>query len=235
MYHRLYEGIDLPVVLDDVDDAFTDPQKKNLLKELLENDELKTASWGSGVTHRDQQGQPLPKTFSTRSRFAIIGNTISKRNEANLGAILSRAFCIEFVPTVYEVHKYVSEWFPDEEIFSYVGDNLHKIIEPDVRDYGQALKLKIHGEDWKSLLLSRWLEDERLVVVAQILADKSLTYDQQVARFKAQTGQSRRTYAYRLAQLRELRGTDALIEPVSPDDLKLQKPSSNAGPAREAA
>jgi hypothetical protein len=236
MYRSLHQGCDLPVVLDDVDDALTDARKKNLLKEVLENDDVKIASWGTSATHRDEDGNELPKSFATRSRFCVLGNKITGHHEANLGAILSRAFCIEFAPTIHEVHAYVAEWFPDEEIHWFVGQNLPLIIAPDIRDYVQALKFKRHGEDWRDMLLARWLDDPQLVVVARIESDRTLaTFDQRVSKFMSRTGKSRRTFAYHLAELRRLRGTAQPVKAVAAEQIKLRNPvpDRHAAPAVE--
>src|SRR5206468_434680 len=93
----------------------------------------------------------------------------------HLSALLSRAFCLEFMPTIHEVHTYVGGWFEDKEIYQFVGENLPLIIDIDIRDYVHAQKMKLHGEDWKAMLLERWVEDARLVPVLQILGDSTLT------------------------------------------------------------
>ena len=225
MYKLFWKGKDKLIVIDDVDDALTDPRKKTLLKEALENEEEKEVSWGSATDRLvDEAGNVIPTSFETTSRFCVIGNKLTARVEEHLSALLSRAFCVEFRPTIYEVHKYVGEWFTDEEVYDFVGENLPLIIDIDVRDYNQALKFKRHGEDWKQMLRGRWTEDARLVPVLTILADPTLRSSgrRRVERYVQMTGNSRRTFMYLQAEIRRLRGTDEDVEPVK---LKLRRNS----------
>jgi hypothetical protein len=155
-YRDLWRLRHLPIVLDDVDNILTDRQMKTMLKRLMEEERTKTASWGKLTTINDEYGNEIPNRFTTRSNFCIILNKLQSEHEAHLSAILSRAVILRFVPSVGEVHRYVGEWFADEEVYAYIGDHLQWIETPDIRLYGKARKLKANGMDWRSMLHHHW-------------------------------------------------------------------------------
>jgi hypothetical protein len=128
--------------------------------------------------------------------------------EANISAVLDRAFLIRFEPSVHEVHLEVGKWFKDQEVFKYIGKRLSLIPEASMRWYVKAGEMHRLGADWKSWLLRAWLpEDPKLAMVAEILNDPKLqTADQRAKRFGELGGGSRATFMRKQAEWRRLRG-----------------------------
>lgn len=205
MYRKLFACRDLPVLIDDVHDALREKDKRSLLMSLTENEQLKTICWESSSGRLvTEEGDAIPTRFQTRSRTCVLTNHLGEIDKY-MAPLISRAFVIEFCPSKDEIHRYAARWFDDVEIHDFVGQHLPVIADLDLRDYGQALTLKRHGEDWKQMLLNRWTDNSKLSVVMQVIADPTLaTFEQRVDQFHRQTGASRRTFAYLLAKLRRL-------------------------------
>jgi len=199
LYCRLYEYRDRPVVLDDVDDLYTDKAGLRLLKSLCQTTPYKIVRWDSDAyTLRLKE---IPTQFSTASKVAIIANQWKTLNE-HVAAIEDRGHVVLFEPTAEEVHRRTAEWFRDDEIFEFVGRHLCLIESPSMRDYYKAVEKKRAGLDWRAALLQRWLSPTTRVV-AQLLADQSYPNEKaRIAAFQGITGRVRSQYFYHKRKLR---------------------------------
>lgn len=179
LYCRLFEYCDRPVVLDDVDDLYTDKAGVRLLKSLCQTTPQKTVRWDSDAS--SLKLNEIPTRFSTTSKVAIIANQWKTLNE-NVAAIEDRGHVVLFEPTAEAVHLRTADWFGDQEIYDYVGRYLHLIKKPSMRDYYKAAEKKHAGLDWRGGLLQRWLRPPTRIV-AQLLANES--YPNEMARIEA--------------------------------------------------
>lgn len=206
LYMTLHEHADEPVVLDDVDSLFADKAAVNLLKCLCNTDAVRTVFWGKRSHELDEHG--VPRRFQTTSRICILANTI-KNVEANLGAVLDRAFVIRFEPSVHEVHREVGTWFGDREVHEFIGQHFSLIPAASMRWYVKASEMHRLGADWEGWLIRQWTQQDRLLAtVAEVLADATITTAaQRVRRFKELSGGSRATYMRKQAEWRRLRGS----------------------------
>jgi len=199
LYCRLYESRNRPVVLDDVDELYTDKAAVRLLKSLCQTVRQKTVRWDSDA--RTLRSEEIPTHFVTTSRVIIIANQWRTLNE-NVAAIEDRGHVVVFEPASEEVHSRTARWFDDQEIFEFFGRHLHLIEKPSMRDYYKAAEKKRAGLDWRSALLQRWLPPTTRIV-AELVADDS--YPSETARieaFQQRTGQVRSQYFYHKRKLR---------------------------------
>lgn len=192
LYCRLYQHVDRPVVIDDVDGLFGDKQAVSLMKSLCQTDEVKHLGWGKLNAYMREEA--IPNTFATKSRVAILANKMESIEE-NLAAVLDRAFVVNFAPSVQEVHREVGTWFKDKEIYNFIGENLKSITTPSMRYYKKSQQLKGVGSDWKSWLLEVWGEDPKMTLIAKVLNDPSLKNSKaREAKFAELGGGTRNTY-----------------------------------------
>lgn len=149
----------------------------------------------SNLTMNDRE---VPASFVTTSNVILIANEWRTVNPS-VRAFEDRAIILHFDPPKAEVHRRVSEWFEDREVYSFVEQILPCIAEVSMRHYCKGSQLRRAGmPDWRSSLLQMVLPDPRMACVVALQHDTSLTSDQdRVDRFVAMTGCSRATY-YRI-------------------------------------
>jgi hypothetical protein len=179
MYAKLYRHRDEFVVIDDVDALYADRSGVRLLKCLCQTEEEKTVAWHSDARSLERQG--IPREFTTKSRVAIIANdwrTLDK----NVAALQDRGHVLLFQPGAAEVHKKAGTFFDDQEIYEWMGKNLHRVKEPSLRHYVRAKELKAAGMDWTEVLASEG-ENPRARLAAELLS--SATYATTAARVQA--------------------------------------------------
>lgn len=198
LYLRLYEQRHAPVVIDDVDHLFTDKAGVRLLRSLCQTTPAKTLRWDSDA--HTLKAKDIPNAFQTTSNVAIVANEWRTLNQ-NVAAVEDRAHLVLFAPTPLDVHLRVADWFWDQEIFDFIGRQLHIIEIPSMRDYIKAAEKKQAGLDWKGPLLQRWSEPITRLV-ARLLDDPSFKTEQErVEAFTAQSGQVRSQYFYHKKRL----------------------------------
>jgi tRNA A37 threonylcarbamoyladenosine biosynthesis protein TsaE len=78
LYRELFEHRGDVLVIDDVDQLYSDRDAVGLLKCLCQSEEVKTVAWHSASSKLAKAGIPLE--FDTRSKVAIIGNTWKQAN-----------------------------------------------------------------------------------------------------------------------------------------------------------
>lgn len=117
LYRQLWEYRNQPVVLDDLDRLYADPDCVRLLKPLCNTVRVKSLHWLTNLTMNDGT---VPSSFSTCSSVILIANEWKGLN-ANVRALEDRAIILHFCPSNDEVHLKVREWFDDPEVYEFLG------------------------------------------------------------------------------------------------------------------
>ena len=191
MYMALWKHKDQLVIVDDVDNLYSDRNAIRLLKCLCQTDPVKQIAWHSGSSRLEREG--VPKAFETKSRVALIANDWKTLN-GNVEAVQDRGHVIVFEPRAEEVHDQVTKWFGDQEILDWFERHLHLIHRPSMRHYVRAAELKQAGLNWMQAILSDALS-EKTLLVAQIKADSQYrTERERIGAFRELGGGCRATY-----------------------------------------
>ena len=195
IYHGLWLHRDRPVVLDDVDKLYANPDCVRILKLLCDTRPVKRISW---LTNATVNGIGPPPAFETTSPVILIANEWRTLN-ANVRSLEDRAIIVHFDPSNESVHRRAGTWCEDMEVYTFIGAHLASVPAVSMRWYAKAQKLREAGfSEWRTLLLQMMLADRDLAVVASLLVDTAFHNDQQrVGAFNDRTGKSRATY-YRL-------------------------------------
>ena len=192
LYRQLWGHRDQPIVLDDLDRLYADPECVRLLKPLCNTVREKRLHWLTNLTLNDGA---LPPTFTTASSVILIANEWKSLNP-NVRALEDRAITLHFCPSNEEVHRKVGQWFDDAEVYKFLGRLLPVIPAVSMRHYSKGSQLRRAGfSDWRYGLLQMIVPDRRAACVMAVQHDPKLDSEQQrVGRFVAMTGASRATY-----------------------------------------
>ncbi len=192
LYRQLWAYRNQPIVLDDLDRLYADPDCVRLLKPLCNTVREKRLHWLTNLTLNDGA---LPPTFTTASSVILIANEWKSLNP-NVRALEDRAIILHFCPSNKEVHRKVGQWFDDPEVYDFLGRLLAVVPAVSMRHYCKGSQLRRAGfGDWRNSLLQMIIADRRMVCVIAIQHDPGLHSEQQrVASFVATTGASRATY-----------------------------------------
>jgi hypothetical protein len=226
LYCKLYEHRDEPVIIDDENSLVADPGKLALMNSLCQTNPVKTLRWDS--TTRLLEERRVPTEFRTGSPVLVITNRL-RNITPQIAAMIDRGQPLLFEPPAAEVHRAVADWFPDKEVYDFIGKWLPFIPDLSMRDYVKARQMKKAELDWQSLLHRQW-KSSRLARVAALRADPSFaTEEDRVQAFVAHGG-SRATYFRDVARLRRLGSLspapgETLIPPAPSHSLS-QKPTS---------
>ncbi|GAB4147687.1 MAG: hypothetical protein Tsb009_20990 [Planctomycetaceae bacterium] len=206
LYRRLWECRDVPVVIDDLDRLYPQPDCIRLLKQLCNSNSVKQISWFSRAA--DQQNG-LPQTFDTCSTVALIGNTW-RTLSADVRALEDRAILLHFEPSNRELHATTGTWFDDDDVYRFIGSVLSDVSQLSIRQYLKGRALRQAGfTDWQATLLNMLLLDPSLARVARLQVDGSFEKEEErVKQFVHETGQSRATY-FRLKRQLRRKGNDS--------------------------
>ena len=197
IYTQLYKHRGELIVIDDVDSLYTDRSAVRLLKCLCQTDPEKSIAWHSAAAGTDE----IPRQFQTSSRVVIIANDWKTLNH-NVAAVQDRGHLIIFEPTSEEVHREVSKWFWNQNIYDWFADHLHLIPNPSMRNYVRAAELQASGINWVQHLLSEIPSKTRLV--AELRADPQFaTENDRIVVFGERGGGSRATYFNHKKKLRQ--------------------------------
>jgi hypothetical protein len=196
IYRELYHHRNQPLALDDA--HFLTGMGQGLLRDLTQTDAVKTMEWHSD--NRSLQKEEVPTRFKTRSKVCILTNKFFGGNpEAK--ALEDRGHLLHFNPTNEEVHRHVSTWYWDQEIFDYIQSRLHSIESLTCRLYVKAKELKNSSINWREHIADHFISDKELLV------QESLTWKgkkmERIARWQEATGMSEREYYYLLSRLEE--------------------------------
>lgn len=192
LYRHLWEYRDNPVVLDDLDRLYADPDCVRLLKPLCNTVQRKRLQWLTNVTLNDGS---IPPSFTTTSSVILIANEWKSLNP-NVRALEDRAIILHFTPSNAEVHRKVGEWFDDPEVYAFLGGLLATIPFVSMRHYCKGSQLRRAGfPDWRTSLVQMVIANPRLASVVAVQADPALHSERErVDRFVVTTGCSRATY-----------------------------------------
>lgn len=192
LYRQLWEYRDQPIVFDDLDRLYADPDCVRLLKPLCNTTKDKRLNWLTNLTLNEGS---VPSTFTTSSNVILIANEWKSLNP-NVRALEDRAIILHFCPSNDEVHRKVGEWFDDSEVYNFVGKLVPLIPAVSMRHYRKGSQLRRAGlADWRTSLLQMTIPDRRIAAVISIQDDPDLESEhERAARFTSVTGASRATY-----------------------------------------
>jgi len=195
LYQELWRYRDRPVVLDDLDRLYANPDCVRILKPLCNTRCKKRISWLSNAV---ASVPDLPTEFTTDSSVILIANEWRTLN-GNVRALEDRAIILWFNPSHQEIHRRTAEWFDEPDIYQFIGSYLPHVPHLSMRYYDKARRLRRAGfVDWQKSLLQMMLSDRSVAVVAGLQLDPRMQSDKQrVTQFIAETGLSRATY-YRI-------------------------------------
>lgn len=199
MYRQLWEYRNQPVVLDDLDKLYADADCVRLLKPLCNTEHVKRIAW---LTNLTLNAGDVPASFMTSSNVILIANEWRSVNP-NVRALEDRAIILHFDPSNQEVHRKVSEWFHDQEVYDFLARIMPYIKAVSMRHYCKGSQLRRAGlADWRNSLIQMILSDPRLAYVVSLQFEPALTSEEErVNRFMATTGYSRATYFRMKAKL----------------------------------
>jgi hypothetical protein len=223
LYMQLFENKNQPVILDDVEGLTENPAGRNLLSNLTQTDDVKRLQWLSSSRILIERGVPMQ--FATTSRVCLITNRWSGTSK-EIQALEDRGHLIYFDPTPDEVHQYVGTWLQEsgQDVYDYIGANLHLIDRPSCRLYEKALDRKAAGGDWQEYVLHH-CHQTAIHVVQRLLEDPSCrTENERVQRAKEEVGISKATF-YRYKRELEETGQIRMVRPY-----KLKKITLTSSP-----
>lgn len=197
LYQQLWKYRNCPVVIDDLDKIYAQPDCVRILKQLCDIAPIKHVTWCSQLTSRSIE---LPVEFDTTSTVILIANQWWSLN-ADVCALEDRALVLHFDPPNEELHQAVRAWFADDEVYDFIGSLLPFVPRISIRHYlkGRTL-LKAGMNDWKETVLQMLLPDTALACVVRLQLDRSFVNEKdRVKQFIFETGKSRPTY-FRLKQ-----------------------------------
>jgi hypothetical protein len=205
LYQQLWSYRNCPVVIDDLDKLYAQPDCVRILKQLCDIVPVRHVTWCSHWTSRSPE---LPTEFDTTSAVILIANQWRSLN-ADIHALEDRALVIHFDPSNDELHNAVHAWFPDHEVSDFIGLLLPYVPRVSIRHYLKGKTLRQAGmSDWRQTILRMLLPDEPLACVVSLLLDRSFASEKdRVERFISETGKSRPTYFRLKRQVRLLSQT----------------------------
>lgn len=219
LYRDLYLKVNLPVVLDDI--TIKEPLRP-ILQSLWDNYDVHRLRWatakplvvytdgkddddimvdddaddedaGNVETSGGQRGGQkitLPTSFDTRSRCCVLTNTIDRLSR--MGALLDRAYIIEFDPPVLDVLDRASP-FVEAEVMGWAKQHARLLPNLSIRDLMQAGTDKRTGMPWETMLRNRYLNPKsKLGAYLEVM--RLDTAAERVERWMQLTGMDRATY-----------------------------------------
>ena len=195
------EHKDVPLlIIDDADGLYGKPQGQRLLKALTNPRTPKRVPWISNAP----ASRGLLKVFETNSKVCIIDNAWNTENE-HIAALEDRARLFLFDPPPAEVHKEMGrqDWFGDDDIYQFVGDNLCFFTELSARSYVKAAEAKAAGEDWRAYLLKACIDkaDMTIILLEYEAAWRDRSVEEKAEEFQRRAGMCRATYFNRKRNL----------------------------------
>ena len=202
LYCKLYEHRDEPVIIDDETSLVTDPGKLAIMNSLCQTNAVKTLRRDSTTRLLEERG--VPAEFRTGSSVLVITNRMQNLTP-QVAAMIDRGQPLLFEPPAAEVHRATADWFPDREVYDFIGAWLPFIPDLSMRDYVKARQIKKAGLDWRTLLHRQW-KSSRLARVAALRADPAFATEEERVQAFVAGGGSRATYFRDVARLRGLGG-----------------------------
>lgn len=176
LYRQLWDCRNRPVVLDDLDRLYADPDCVRLLKPLCNTVKNKRLHWLTNLTMNEG---PVPSSFVTTSNVILIANEWKSVNP-NVRALEDRAIMLHFDPPNEEVHRKVGEWFDDSEVYTFLRQIMTVVPMISMRHYSKGSQLRRAGlADWRTSLLQMVIPDSRDACVVAIQHDPRWQSEQQ--------------------------------------------------------
>ncbi len=144
IYRRICDAPHIPIVFDDVAALLRDKTFLDLLKNLCERG-TSTLRWGTN-THL-LEGRPT--SFRTTAKVLIFLNSLPKKNEGDLAAVLDRCHHFDFRPDKSQVIAYMREYFPDDRKLIDIMEML--TVRPTLRMLGKIRDLDDGSDEDGSL------------------------------------------------------------------------------------
>ena len=175
IYLTLWENIDKPIVIRDVDGLLYSNDNTSILKMLTESKEVRTISWLTTMK-LGNNGEDIPPSFETRSPLLIETNNIDYLLH-RVQPLADRGWVVRFEPDVEEVinkideiRKYYSKEGNDE-VFNLIKKFASYSTNLSLRLFTKGLQLYRYtkGQGWKDLLLREMQISEKLVKVRKLL------------------------------------------------------------------
>ncbi|MCC7085135.1 MAG: hypothetical protein IT427_09020 [Pirellulales bacterium] len=162
LYQQLWKFRNCPVVIDDLDKLYAQPECVRILKQLCDLTPIKRVTWCSNLTSR---ATDLPSEFDTTSTVILIANEWRSLN-VDIHALEDGALVIHFDPSNDELHEAVRKWFFDHEVNDFIGSLLPYVPRISIRHYLKGKTLRHAGMcDWKATVVRMLLPDATLACV----------------------------------------------------------------------
>lgn len=188
LYQKLWQERHQPLIMDDVDQIYTDRGLVRLMKCLCNTEDSKKVSWGTDSRQLD--ALEIPNEFFTRSKVCIIANHWKSLTQ-HVGSLSDRGVMIHFDPSPEEIHKKAKSFFKDKEILDFIQQYLPCLETLSLRLYKNAEFLKDSGLDWRRPLLETMGLLE-VTIFHELIHDKSYTTgERRMLEFCRRTGLSR--------------------------------------------
>lgn len=195
LYREAYQHRDRPIVIDDVDNIFTNKDAVRILKNLCETTKTKWVGWHSASALLSEEG--IPTRFPTESRLCIISNTWDEKDK-NLSALADRAILIEFAPSADEVHAKAKKIYTDPTVLDFFAAHLNLIRNPSLRLYEHCEMLIGHKvKDWVEKMRQAFGIDPETLAYLRLRDQPFKTEEARMKAWCDATGRERPTY-YRL-------------------------------------
>lgn len=191
------------LILDDAEKLWSHKDGRRLVRSLTEIKPQKLITWET--TNKDviphptadqlKQGR-VPTTFLTQNRTVLLCNKFCFGDQDEYEAIADRAHIIYFDPTPLAIHTEVGRWFYREaqEIYDWIGNHLHLMEKLSARTYLKAWERWRAGRDWIKFLEERCCYSSIMQVLQELESNESLTVNQRIEKFTAQTSYGRSSY-----------------------------------------
>ncbi len=191
LYKLLYNGIDKPVVFEEIDGLLANPQHVGLLKQLCETREEKRIMWAS-ADRRALEIDGGAGHFHTKSHVLMLCNSFAVLN-ANIAALETRALSVEFVPSTSEIVAHIKTFAPDEEITAFLNRFGECIPDLSLRTYVHLANLKQAGMPWQKYALNESTISSKVLEIASLLG----AYDNDIERVNHYSGSRRDFYTWK--------------------------------------
>ncbi len=198
-YKECYDYIHRLLIFNDAEVLWNSDNGKTLMRALTEHQHEKTLQWLSSSKQLDN----YPTSFKTTSRAAFVMNRFVSSGDPFHAAIMDRGQLLYFDPTPAEIHRYVAEWFHDQEVFDFIAQHLHHVVGLSARAYNLTAQKKAARRDWKRFFKDRYLNaSSKLWLVQKLVNDhKFKTTEDRINEFIALEGGCKKTYYNYKAEL----------------------------------
>ncbi|MHB0959273.1 MAG: hypothetical protein ACYC0X_23620 [Pirellulaceae bacterium] len=195
-YQLIYTHRNQDLIFDDAELLWDSKDGRVLLRQVTEMKEEKEVSWEKHSPILDKEG--IPHHFHTKSKVAILCNTLRFGHSEEYEAICDRGHLIFFDPPPAEVHRYCRSWFEKKgpntpDVYSHIGERLDYLPNLSFRTYLKLLEAKRAGRNWRRILETSYMikPDQRLIVD---LEASGRPVEECVVEWCERTGKARATY-----------------------------------------